>query len=149
MAGYWNLEASIDGKNWDVIHEARGKSRLYEGINRNNERSMLWDTVKHLKGDTRRDVICEYMEQNHRHTWKVVNTAGKIYTQFRFLSIEVPYNYHDVIVRKICLHGIGFEVYGDVYEEWGDEYTHIQELENQNEEVLNKNKKLKAQKMHS
>jgi len=151
MGGYWNLEASIDGKNWDVIHEARGKSRLYEGINRNNERSMLWDTVKHLKGDARRDVICEYMEQNYRHTWKVVNTSGKIYTHFRFMSVTVPYNVEvglykgDDRVRKICLHGIGFEVYGDVYEEWGDEYTHIQELENQNEEVLNENKKLKAQ----
>jgi len=149
MAGDWNLEASVDGKAWDVLHESRGRSPLYEGIFRNNEHSMLWDTVKSCNRNVRRVVICEYMEQNHRHTWKVVNTAGKIYTQFRFLSIEVPYNYHDVIVRKICLHGIGFEVYGDVYEEWGDEYTHIQELENQNEEVLNKNKKLKAQKMHS
>ena len=136
MAGDWNLEASVDGKAWDVLHESRGRSPLYEGIFRNNEHSMLWDTVKSCNRNVRRVVICEYMEQNHRNTWKVNNTAGKIYTQFRFLSIEVPYNYHNDIVRKICLHGIGFEVYGDVYGEWGGEYTHIQQLENQQKEEL-------------
>ena len=136
MAGDWNLEASIDGKNWDVLHESRGRSPLYGGIIKNNELGVLWDRVKHFNGDARRDVICEYMEENHRHTWKVNNNAGKIYTQFRFLSIEIPFNYHNDIVRKVCLHGIGFEVYGDVYEEWGGEYTHIQQLDSQqNEEI--------------
>ena len=56
MAGDWNLEASIDGKNWDVIHEARGRSPLYDGV-REPERSKLWDAVESLY-EERIDAVC-------------------------------------------------------------------------------------------
>jgi len=32
-----------------------------------------------------------------------------------------------------CFHGIGFEVYGNVYEEWSNESNRIEYLEDQNE----------------
>ena len=78
------------------------------------------DKVEKYKGAERKDAVCNHLEQNHRHTWKVVNTADKFYTYFRFMSIHIE----EVGVwgteeyREICLHGIGFEVYGDVCEDW-------------------------------
>jgi len=148
MAGDWNFEASLDGKTWDVLHESRGISPLYLNHGMLNiVHSNLWEAIKNRHKGDRKMVVCDYMEENRRHTWKVVNTSGKFYTHFRFLSIEVPYEEldDDEDYRETCLHGIGFEVYGSVYEEWGDEKTRIEQLENQNEEVLNENKKLKTQ----
>ena len=119
MSGDWNLEASIDGKNWDVIHESRGRSPLFRGI-REPECVKIWDKVEKYKGAERKDAVCNHLEQNHRHTWKVVNTSGNFYTHFRIKSIHIE----EVGVwgteeyRETCLHGIGFELYGDVYEEW-------------------------------
>jgi len=139
MAGDWNLEASTDGRKWDVIHESRIKQpKLYGGVNgenvcyqNDNEKGCMkiWNMA--LKcGDTesRKKAVCDHMEANHRQTWQVNNTRGNIYTYFRFLSIQVPevddddYD-DDDDYRETCLHGIGFEVYGDVYEEWGEEIT--------------------------
>ena len=143
MSGNWNLEASTDGKNWDVIHESRGRSLLHNGI-RDPERLKICELVKKLKGDERKDAIGDYIEQNHRHTWKVQSTADKFYTYFRFISIAVS-DAENELGREYCLHGIGFEIYGDVYEEWGDEKTRVEQLEDQNKEVLSENEKLKSQ----
>jgi len=137
MSGDWNLEASTDGKNWDVIHESRGRSLLHNGI-RDPERLKICELVKSLKGEERKDAIGDYIEQNHRHTWKVQSTVDKFYTHFRVTSIAVP-EAENELGREYCLHGIGFEIYGDVYEEWDVQ------LEDQNKEVLNENEKLKSQ----
>ena len=149
----WNLEASIDGKSWDVIHEARGRSPLYSGI-RDDGRQQLWDTVKEYKGEERRDAICDYMEENHRHTWRVNNAARNFYTHFRFVTVEALHEVEGDDESNDCLHGIGFELYGDICEEWGDESeTHIrieqlegkvEELQSQNKALLNENESLKA-----
>ena len=163
MAGDWNLEASVDGKAWDVLHESRGRGPLYDGIRR-PERLRLWDIVKEYKGNDRKDAVCDHMERNQRHTWKIDNTSGKFYTHFRFLSVAI----HDR-GRNDCLHCIGFEVYGNVHEDWNykkveeaeeeeegeeeeeeEEETEtdedrIQRLEVQNEALLNQNEKQQAQ----
>ena len=149
MAGDWNLEASTDGTIWDVIHKARGRQpKLYGGVNENDEDAYtkIWDMALACEGtESRKEVVCDYMEENHRNTWQVNNTARSFYTHFRFVSIEVNKSDEDDD-RRGCLHGIGFELYGDVYEEWGDKSeSRIEQLEDQNKEVLNENKKLQVQ----
>lgn len=120
MSSDWNLEASIDEKT-------RGRSPLYSGI-RYDERKQLWDRVKSCEGVERIYAVCDHMEGNHRHTWRVVNTSGKFYTHFRFVSIETP-RWNGGKHREPCLHGMGFELYGDVYEDW--EYEQVVENETQ------------------
>ena len=44
-----------------------------------------------------------------------------------------------------CLHGMGFEVYGDVYEEWENETKTRNELEQQVVELTGQNEKQQAQ----
>ena len=160
MAGDWNLEASVDGRTWDVIHESRGRQpKVYNGV-REAKRSELWETVKSCNRVDRIDAVCDYMEENHRHTWRVDNSSDKFYSYFRFISIEIPegevderadeedeVNYY----RNACLHGIGFEVYGSVHEDWKYEQQQeetpqdrIQRLEDENMALLNENDSLKA-----
>jgi len=135
MAGDWNLEASVDGRTWNVIHESRGESPLYGGI-LDGERKQLWDRVESCEEVERIDAVCDYMEENHRNTWRVVNTSGNFYTHFRFMSIEINQegDWTSREYRETCLHGINFEVFGDVYEDWKDESkTRIEQLEIENE----------------
>ena len=149
MSGDWNLEASADGTTWDIIHEARGRqSKLYGNSNVYSSREELVRIID-MGVDNRKDAVCEYMEENHRQTWQVINTTGKFYTHFRLLSIEISVDESvdedDDEWREDCLHGIGFEVYGDVYEEWRDESKiQIEQLENQNEEVKGQIEKLQT-----
>ena len=56
MAGDWNLEASTDGMNWDVLHESRGRSPLYKSI-REPERIKLWNKIKIYNGVDRKDSL--------------------------------------------------------------------------------------------
>jgi len=170
MSGDWNLEASTDGTTWDVIHEARGKqSKLYGGVNDNNEFYQnyeeeykecmdIWNMAQKC-GDmeSRKKAVSDYMEENHRLLWQVNNTAGKFYTHFRFVSIEI--HAEQWSTRLHCLHGMGFEVYGDVNEEWSDEsnsrieqleervekqQAQITNLEDRNKALLSENDSLKA-----
>jgi len=150
MAGDWNLEASTDGRTWDVLHEARGRQpKLYGGANENDDDEYIWDMALKCEGtESRKEAVCDFMEEHHRQTWQVNNTAGNIYTYFRFVSIEVPEEVDDddpldENYRETCLHGIGFEVYGDVYEDCGEETkTRLEQLEEQNEKLQSQNKAL-------
>jgi len=148
MSGDWNLEASTDGTTWDVIHEARGKqSKLYldQSIYKKNEEQFrkIWSMDLWSKGkESRKIAMCDYMEKNHRQTWQVQNTADKFYTYFRFISIAI----HKSEVRggrQTCLHGIGFEIYGGVLEEWEVESkSRIEQLDDENEKLQTNNAKL-------
>ena len=66
------------------------------------------------------------------------------------MSIDIPYNEEEEDDddeedgRHICLHGIGFEVYGSVHEEETAQ-DRIQRLEVENEALLNQNEKQQAQ----
>ena len=114
-------------------------------MNENDEEAYMkiWNMA--LKcGDTeiRKKVVCDYMEEHHRQTWQVNNSAGNVYTYFRFLSIELP-EMEDETFKRECLHGVSFDVYGDVYEDWGEETkTRLEQLEEQNEKLQSQNEAL-------
>jgi len=156
MAGDWNLEASVDGKTWDVIHEARGRqakvySAGYTDQTDLEEFRKIWTVDLRRKGkEFIKEAVCDYMEENHRQTWQVNNTSGKFYTHFRFVSVEVPFTEEEEEreenQRDRCLHGVSFELYGDVCEKWEDETKALHEqLENQVKEVTSQNEKLQTQ----
>ena len=154
MSGDWNFEASVDGKTWDVLHQSRlryanlyGNCKLYSPA---YSSSVEFSNVLNRRGSkSRKEAICEYMEKNHRQIIPVSTAGSKIYTHFRFLSIA--FHKSDMEVgREACLHGIGFEIYGSVHEEWEVEQVEetdqdrIQRLENQNKALLNEVESLKA-----
>ena len=161
MSGDWNLEASTDGRTWDIIHEARGRQptlyrKSFYWKYKTLENQSLWNRARSCQGSlsAKKEVVCEHMERNQRQTWKVNSTTGNFYTHFRFVSIEVCLTRGSQgDVRQSCLHGVGFEIFGDVREEWGDENeTHIRieqlenqvmDLQSQNKELLNENNALK------
>ena len=155
MSGDWNLEASVDGKNWDVIHEARGRQpKLFGGLEQNEDESFMgiWNMALSCETESRMEAVCDYMEENHRQTWRVNNNnTSNFYTHFRFLSIEIPEEEGEWEVegneRYRCLHGVSFELYGDVCEEWEDESkskTRNEQLENQVMELTGQNEKLQT-----
>jgi len=121
MSGDWNLCASPDGNKWITIHEARGKGPLYGGVNAHDNEtfSMMADAARNHDGHSFRtkDIVAEYMEKNHRHIWTIDSSVQGLYTQFRFISVPIS-DEEGAEERFDCLHGIGFEIYGDVYEEW-------------------------------
>ena len=146
MSGYWNFDASVDGESWVTIHKARDctSGRCFANSDDEIEEYMmiLDEARKQVGKKNRKEAVCEYMEQNHRYTFKVDN-SGDFYTHFRFMSVEV------LDGREYdCLHAFGFEVYGKVYEEWGDQSGgdtgRIEKLEAQIDELEAQNDKLQA-----
>ena len=87
MSGYWNFDASVDGESWVTIHKARDctSGRCFANSDDEIEEYMmiLDEARKQVGKKNRKEAVCEYMEQNHRYTFKVDN-SGDFYTHFRF-----------------------------------------------------------------
>ena len=115
----WNFEASSDGVNWDVLHKARKERYLLKPSDEE-----LFELAEVEDAD-----IISIVENRHRKTWKV--NSPLFYKFFRFVSVcrdELRNMYGEATSRKVvetlgedgrilfsrCLHGVGFELYGDV-----------------------------------
>ena len=109
----WNFEASVDGINWDSLHKAR------------KERSILKPSEAERESISRGET-CDELEKHHRQTWPL--KCSSYYNHFRFSSLthgEVKALYGDDYEKQLtlgpdgrilwseCLHGVGFELYGD------------------------------------
>jgi len=127
MDGNWTFEASNDGESWVVLHEGRksdGHNLTYERI---TQRKALgedrWFQELRGTGSNGRitnwpEVYCDYMERHYRHTWELksnnLNGGGKKFPFFRYFRIIGA---DPVDETGGCLHCIGLEIYGSVYEE--------------------------------
>lgn len=121
----WDFEASADGANWDVLHSARKDVHIL----RPSEEE--FQQMKARAGTALTNIV----EETHRHTWEV--TSSKFYRHFRFsrptqgnnndyfreaYGMATPRDHHirgtigdeGRILFSNCLHGVGFELYGEV-----------------------------------
>ena len=108
----WNFEASFDGKKWDLLHEARDDPHIMKPT---DKESALRIIEALATGDENESVVerCTgYAEKKLRHTWEVKSSPSSFYRFFRIIGpgeVEVL-----VGSGNTCLHGVGFELYGDV-----------------------------------
>lgn len=120
MDGSWNFEASTDGENWVTLHEGRktdGHNLTHERMQQrhNSEREWFEEIFHGEEAYTPimdwQEVYCDYMERHYRHTWELNNVPpGVFFRYFRIIGADAP-------GEGGCLHCIGFELYGKVYEE--------------------------------
>ena len=169
MAGDWDFSGSIDGgKTWMVLHRQRGRTKLHGGIsggstgntqqhvdeNRKRGEEADMKIRDHLRGfegiDARKEALCDYFEEHQRHTFKLQYPSADFFTHFRFISVQT-YNYDER--NNFCLHGIGFEVWGDVREDallgsqpsaLDSAFARIDELELQTSALKLQNSKLES-----
>ncbi|CAB9500386.1 expressed unknown protein [Seminavis robusta] len=116
LAGDWNLEGSVDGKSWDVLHAARDDDSLKMDEGNDEIKAQLTKTLAfyndHVQNDElSADVLLTILEQDYRHSWKLDPPPTKFYRFFRLIGAS------DEKGEDACLHGEGLELYGAVYEE--------------------------------
>jgi hypothetical protein len=114
----WNFEASVDGISWDILHEVRKDRHLLQPSD---------FEIEHLAAEAENGDFVSVAEEYCRHTWKV--DASSYYKYFRFASLtteqlRVLYGTDEDgsdnlgpdgrVLFSRCLHGVGFELYGDV-----------------------------------
>ena len=116
----WDFEASTDGNDWKVLHKARNdthikspsgdlkreiedqikiKERRYRGA------KVTPEEVRTMKIET----FTGFAEERLRHTWELEGPPSSFYRFFRITGPGV-----EGTEGHGCLHGIGFELYGDV-----------------------------------
>ena len=112
----WNFEASEDGDNWVILHKARKERHLLKPSSEEFHEIAAADD----------DDFVAIVEDRYRQTWEV--SSPLFYKYFRFKSIgvnELRSMYGEAtagetlgedgrILFSGCLHGVGFELYGDV-----------------------------------
>lgn len=122
----WNFEASVDGNSWDTLHEARKDRHLLCPCH--DESSELYQVLGVNDADDADGAeVVSFAERHHRHIWAV--NSSRYYEYFRFVGLtreqlNALYG-NDVdgratlgadgrILFSYCVHGVGFELYGDV-----------------------------------
>ena len=113
MTSDWEFAGSIDGNQWDVLHEAKDESYIDEpgegtiqdmrerfGLDRQYRPNIQLSAFQ-------REQMTHWVETNCRRTWSIPNSQlNGFYSLFRIQKVEV----HG------CLHGTSFEIFGDVNE---------------------------------
>ena len=113
MQSDWNFEGSVDGKQWIVLHASRDDFNLVGNRTELGEPHWIRNAIQKADGDSEKQKIyCDYMERYHRHTWEVDKAAvGLFFRYFRLVGAT------ERGVDTGCLHCIGLEIYGLVYEQ--------------------------------
>ena len=113
MQGDWNLEGSLDGTVWEVLHAARGDDRLC--LSESSDIITRLDKSfpsASITDQLRSEALLRLIEQDYRYTWELDPQPTNFYRYFRIIGAGSE---HDI--RDNCLHGEGLELFGDVYEE--------------------------------
>ena len=113
----WNFEASVDGDSWTILHKARKERHLLRPSREEINKLAEVDDAE----------LVTIAENCHRKTWEVDTPV--FYKFFRFGSVcrdELRRIYGGQragetfgedgrfqITFSECLHGVGFELYGD------------------------------------
>ena len=113
MNSDWVLAGSINGEQWDVLHEAQSESYIREpdetalqairaklGLPNEFEIDFVLD-------QRQREVLTNWAEEHCRRTWKVPDPKSNAF--YRFFRIQK-------VGRVGCLHGTSLELFGDVNE---------------------------------
>ena len=121
----WILEASADGENWDIVHTACKDRHLLQPSAAELEEMYKELTTFGVVPDA--EELASYAEDHFRHTWTVESSA--YYSHFRFVKRDKEYFRKTYGVEhpledetgsdgrpffSDCLHGVGFEIYGEV-----------------------------------
>lgn len=104
----WNLEGSVDGSNWDVLHAARDQKVFRDP---SSEEISLLTNFRGQDTPQKREFeafLLAHVERHHRHYFRIENENTTYYRYIRFTSCKVS---------SSCLHGVGLELYGNVQEE--------------------------------
>lgn len=132
----WNLQASVDAKHWDTLHEVRGKGATLgapkEGVCQNAREELpdnncicgdIGDYSLH-KATCPTSEYATLLAEAHRQTWALDPLPNKFYRYFRISGLGTDERYtiegeEGDAGREACtcLHGCALELYGDVHEE--------------------------------
>lgn len=110
----WNLEGSTDGKEWQVLHKARGQnvsppsSDEIEELTRETTFGEGYDEEDIPDKEELAEFLLSYVERKHRHWFPIEQENTVFYRYIRFTGCEES---------SSCLHGVGLELYGNVHEE--------------------------------
>jgi hypothetical protein len=111
MVADWNLEGSLDGENWAVLHEGRENDYIstseFQSTERQAELNTVLDGAGVLGLEDRIAFVSSLYERHLRRTWDVRASVGPN-AFYRFFRIRK--------VGNGCLHGSGLELFGDVFE---------------------------------
>ena len=147
LDGKWNFEGSMDGLHWTVLHAGSDNQHKLRATRISDQQAQFeaswFDTL--IRGDERsggitnwREIYCDYMERHYRDTWEIdcaVSDSQQQQQQQQQQVVPHPSSHHHQqqypqyfrYFRIIgndpqdgegrCLHFIGLEIYGHVYEE--------------------------------
>ena len=145
MDGRWNFEGSNDGVAWTILHagsDTQHKLRATRISDQQAQFDAKWFDYFRLGPQSGLkdwdEVYCDYMERHYRHTWEIDFEPSSSPTssprsqplpsqhlQLRQQQQQSPryFRYFRIIGNDPrdgegrCLHFIGLEIYGHVYEE--------------------------------
>lgn len=117
----WNLEASLTGTDWEVLHEARGDSHLMPPPRIESLDLSIQEIVESARDAQDNDITVEeadevllaYVEKNHRHTWDI--QSNQFFRYFRIIGPGIPFAELDPR-HGGCIHVVGLEIFGNVQE---------------------------------
>lgn len=113
----WNFSASVDGTAWDYLHQPRDEKALMHPSK--GEQAWLKDRAGEgsLSIDDKQ-AVAQTLLGRHSKTWKLDPQPTKYYRFFRISGVgDKERKKHGIPGGHECVHGCGFELYGDVYEE--------------------------------
>lgn len=139
MAGDWNFEGSNDGKEWDVLHQARDDDNLWLEEGSDEIKTQLTKTLAFYNDHVQEDelsseILLTILEQDYRHTWVLDPPPTKFYRYFRLIGASKQLKKKKKKSKKDgkeeeddesdsddedesgCLHGEGLELFGNLYE---------------------------------
>jgi hypothetical protein len=108
----WDFQASVDGVCWTTLHKARDEKSIRTPSDTKKAELLSSFRLKcqHVPEASRKQSIAtSIVEKELRGTWKV-EALNTFYKYFRFKGAG-----EDCVGG--CMHGVGFEIYGEVEEE--------------------------------
>jgi hypothetical protein len=121
----WNFEGSVDGEEWDVLHEntvLRGRKTtrrtvLASGLEVFPDEEIGDYVTRRYFDDAQRkiEVFTDFREEFFRKTWNIeVSDVERRYRYFRFIPIGASVEKNAWLDEAL---GIAFQIYGTVFDE--------------------------------
>lgn len=108
----WDFQASVDGVCWTTLHRARDEESIRTPSDTKKAEllsSFRLECQYVSDASTKQSIATSIVEKELRGTWKV-EALNTFYKYFRFKGAG-----EDCVGG--CMHGVGFEIYGEVEEE--------------------------------
>ena len=108
----WDFQASVDGVCWITLHKARNETSIKQPSSAKLVEllsSFQSECLHVLDASTKQSIATSIVEKELRGTWKV-EALNNFYKHFRLKGAGEDHSVG-------CMHGVGFEIYGEVEEE--------------------------------